>query len=76
VHQTIIDFLDTERVDIVDLRRASPVLRFEIMCTGRCIFSADQYLQIDSELVWLREYKDTAWLRRRQDKLLWKRLKQ
>jgi predicted nucleotidyltransferase len=76
LHQTMVDFLDTERIDIVDLRRATPVLRFEIMSTGHCIFAADDTIQADSELAWLREYKDTAWLRRRQEILLKERLKQ
>lgn len=62
--------LDTERVDIVDLRRASPFLRYEIISTGSCIYEAVDRLYYEYELRWLREYKDTAWLRKHQEQLL------
>jgi len=70
LQEAINQHLDTERVDIVDLRRASPFLRYEIMSTGSCIYEAVEHLHVDYELRWLREYKDTAWLRRHQEQLL------
>ncbi|MFQ5399998.1 MAG: nucleotidyltransferase domain-containing protein [Anaerolineae bacterium] len=76
LHQPIADTLGIERLDIIDLRRASPVLRYEIISTGLCIYAADDDIQLDCELKWLREYRDTAWLRRRQDGLLAERMKQ
>lgn len=74
LQQTINDFLDSERVDIIDLRRATPVLRFEIMSTGQCIYAIDKDIQVDMELSWLREYKDTAWLRKKHEYALRKRI--
>ena len=70
LQQSINEFLDTERIDIIDLRRATPVMRFEIMSTGRCIYAHDEDIQIDMELSWLREYKDTAWLRKKHEQAL------
>ena len=44
------------------------------MSTGECIYEAADRLHIDYELRWLREYKDTAWLRRRQEEQLREKL--
>ena len=70
LQEAINQHMDTERVDIVDLRRASPVLRYEIMSTGQNIYEAADGLHIDYELRWLHEYKDTAWLRKHQEQIL------
>ncbi len=74
LQEAINQHLNTERVDIVDLRRASPALRYEIMSSGQNIYEAVDRLHIDYELRWLREYKDTAWLRRRQEEHLREKL--
>ena len=73
---TINKFLDTERVDIIDLRRATPVMRFEIMSTGKCIYAVDEDIQLTMELSWLREFKDTAWLRQKHEQALRERISQ
>lgn len=70
LQEKINEFLDTERVDIIDLRRATPVMRFEIISTGRCIYAANDEIQGDMEISWLREYRDTAWLRNKHELLL------
>jgi len=41
LREAVVECLGTERVDLVDLRRASPVLRFEILRTGRLRFQAN-----------------------------------
>ena len=66
--------LGTERVDLVDLRRASPMLRFEILRTGQLLYAADQALGERFELATLRVYRDTAWLRRQQRTYLQERM--
>ncbi|MFQ5614602.1 MAG: nucleotidyltransferase domain-containing protein [Anaerolineae bacterium] len=66
--------LETERVDLVDLRRVSPVLRFEILRTGRLLYAVDQALSERFELATLRLYRDTAWLRRQQRVYLQERM--
>lgn len=66
--------LQTERLDIVDLRRASPAFRFEIIRCGRLIYAADPDLQLPFELKVVREYHDTAYRRKQQEKLLKRRM--
>jgi len=58
--------LGTERLDIVDLRRASPVLLFETIRSGRLIYSSDEAARERFVLDVLHLYRDTAPLRRRQ----------
>jgi predicted nucleotidyltransferase len=66
--------LHTERIDLVDLRRAPPVLRFEILRTGRPLYVADEQAQERFELATLRLYRDTHPLRRRQREYLRRRM--
>lgn len=66
--------LGTERVDLVDLRRASPMLRFEILRTGQLLYAADQSLGERFEMATLHVYRDTAWLRRQQRTYLQERM--
>ena len=70
----ITECLGSERLDLVDLRRASPVLRFEILCTGQLLYTAEPELVEQFELSTLRLYRDTAWLRRRQRAYLRERM--
>jgi predicted nucleotidyltransferase len=70
----ITECLGTERVDLVDLRRASPVLRFEVLRTGQLLYAADQALTERFELATLQVYRDTAWLRRQQRAYLRERM--
>jgi uncharacterized protein len=74
LHQAITDCLGTERVDIVDLRRASPVLKFEIISNGRCLYAQDEDIQLNFVLATLRQYHDTNYLRQQQNKILRQRL--
>ncbi len=66
--------LGTERLDLVDLHSASPVLRFEIVSKGRSIFVADQQERLQFELQTLQLYRDTIPLRRRQREYLQRRM--
>jgi predicted nucleotidyltransferase len=74
LRSAIAECLGTERLDLVDLRRASPVLRFEIVRTGQLLYTADQALSERFELATLQVYRDTAWLRRRQRAYLRERM--
>lgn len=67
--------LGTERVDLLDLGQASPVWRFEVLCTGRLLYAVDDETVNAFELAVLREYRDTAWLRRRQREALKRRMR-
>jgi len=70
LREQIIECLGTERVDLVDLERASPVLRFEILSTGRPLYVADEELEQRFELGTLHLYRDTRFMRRRQEEYL------
>jgi len=62
----IAETLGSERLDIVDLRTAAPVLLFEIIRTGRPIYASDEATRERFVLDVLHLYRDTAPLRRRQ----------
>ena len=66
LREAVTQCLGTERLDLVDLRRASPVLRFEILRTGQLLYAAEPALIERFEMDTLRLYRDTAWLRRQQ----------
>jgi predicted nucleotidyltransferase len=70
LREPIADCLGTERLDLVDLQRASPVLRFEILRAGQPFYVADEDFQQRYELQTVRVYQDTAYLRRRQREIL------
>lgn len=67
-------FLGTERLDIVDLNRASPAFCFEIIRSGQILYAADEEIQLQFELGVVRQYHDTAYLRRKQEEGLRRRM--
>lgn len=58
--------LGTERLDVLDLERASEVSRFEVLRTGRLLHKLDDTAENAFELRTLAEYKDRAVPRRRR----------
>lgn len=72
--QAITRSLGTERVDLVDLHLASPVLRFAIISGGRVLYAADPDIRRGFELATLTLYHDTAFLRDRQRRWLRQRM--
>jgi len=74
LRQQIAAWLDIQRVDVVDLRLAAPVLRFEIISTGSLLYAKSENGRHEFEMSVLREYKDTAYLRRRQEQMLRERM--
>jgi len=75
LRKKICEILSTERVDLVNLRNASPLLRFEIISKGVLLYKRDDEIENNFELTTLREYKDTAYLRNKQVKILRERIK-
>ena len=67
-------FLGTERLDIVDLRRASPAFCFEIIRAGQLLYAVDEEMRLQYELNVVRQYHDTAYLRQRQEEGLKRRM--
>lgn len=76
LRQAIVERLGTERLDLVDLRQASPVLKFEVLRSGQLLYAADEASEETFVISTLREYKDTAWLRRQQREYLRENLQQ
>ena len=72
--EKLVTFLGTERVDIVDLRRASPAFCFEIIRAGQILYAVDEELRLQFELGVVRQYHDTAYLRQRQEEGLRRRM--
>ncbi len=70
----LITFLGTERLDIVDLKRASPAFCFEIIRSGQIVYAADEEMQLQFELSVVRKYHDTAYLRQKQEEGLRRRM--
>ncbi len=66
----ISDLLGTERLDIVNLRIASPVLRFHVIKTGILLYKKDDDSENAFEMAAVREYRDTAYMRKRQAEIL------
>ena len=71
----IINYLGTERLDLVDLKRASPVLRFEIIRSGQLIYAISDMVENNFELATLHLYRDTSYMRSRQKEYLKERMK-
>jgi len=74
LQEALVEWLGTDRLDLVDLRRASPVLRFEILCGGRPIYISDESIRERYEMETLHLYRDTEPMRRRQREALKERM--
>lgn len=61
--------LDSEALDMVLLRSAPPVLRFEVKRDGIRFFARDDAAMDALEGRWAMEYMDTAYMRRVQQDL-------
>lgn len=70
----ISECLGTERVDLVDLSTASPLMRFEIVRSGRCLYTQDRDILSRFEMETIHLYRDTAYLRKRQNEILKRRI--
>lgn len=74
LQEALVESLGTDRLDLVDLRRASPVLRFEILRGGRPIYISDESIRERYEMETLHLYRDTEPMRRRQREALKERM--
>lgn len=60
----------SDKVDLVDLRRAGPVLKRQVIASGRRFFCRDESRANAFELQALAEYQDSHHRRREQARLL------
>lgn len=74
LRESVTEYLGTERVVLVGLQCASPVVRFEILRTGGPIWVSDERMQEEFELETLGLYRDTAPLRCQQKAYMRKRI--
>jgi len=58
--------IGTQRIDIVDLMRASPVFKFNIITGGKLLFKRQIDTANDFELRVIKEHMDTEYLRKVQ----------
>lgn len=58
--------IGTQRIDIVDLMRASPVFKFNIIAGGKLLFKRQTDTANDFELRVIKEHMDTKYLRKVQ----------
>jgi uncharacterized protein len=72
--EELADALGTDRLDLVDLRHASPILRYEVMRSGRPIFISDVSIKERYEMDTIHLYRDTEPMRRRQREVLKERM--
>jgi len=68
--------LETERFDLLLLNNASPLIKKEIVSSGRIIYTYSEMEQANYEMRVLQEYLDTAHLREVQNEYLQKRVEQ
>lgn len=66
--------LGTQRLDLVNLKTASPLLRFQIISSGILVYKKSDEIENAFELASLREYRDTAYLRKKQTLTLRERM--
>lgn len=68
--------LGSYRLDLVDLSRADPVLRFHVIRDGVLLYSSSDEVENEFELRTLHMYRDTAPLRSRQKEYFRERMSQ
>ena len=66
VHGVLAPALGTDRLDLVDLRRAGPTLAMEVARSGRLLFESRRGAFREFQSLASRRYCDTAKLRRAQ----------
>lgn len=65
----VVEALDTDRVDLVVLNTAPPLLRFEVVSTGRRLYARDELAADRFEERATMEFLDTAHMREVQYRL-------
>ena len=68
--------ISTERFDLILLDYASPLLKREIVSSGQVIYARTKEEQFNFEIETMRQYLDTAYLRKVQNEYLKTRVKQ
>jgi len=72
--EDITEFLNTQRIDLIDLSQVSPFIALHIIKSGKLIFKEDTEIENNYEMNILRKCQDLEILRRKQIELLKKSL--
>lgn len=70
LHGDVVRALGTDRVDVIDLAQAPPLLRFHVVREGELLYAESDEIENDFELAAIREYRDTRYHRAIQDAYL------
>ena len=70
------DAFEKDDVDAVVLNEAPPLLAFEVLDRGRILYDPDDRRRVEFQVKTLREYRDTAPLRRMLAEALARRLRE
>lgn len=68
--EDLVRALGTNRIDLVDLGQAAPLLRFHVVRDGVVLFRETEEAENEFELATIREYRDTRYHREIQDAYL------
>jgi len=74
LYEKLADALGTDRLDLVDLRHASPIMRYEVLRSGKPIYVSDKSAKERYEMDTIHIYRDTEPMRRRQREILKERM--
>lgn len=74
IREKIEEVLGTQRLDIVDLKKASPLMKFNVLKNGILLYKKSVDIENNFELSVLREYRDTSYLREKQREILKRRM--
>jgi len=72
--EKLADALGTDRLDLVDLRHASPIMRYEVLRSGKPIYVSDDRAKERYEMDTIHLYRDTEPMRKRQREVLKERM--
>ncbi|HDG98387.1 MAG TPA: nucleotidyltransferase domain-containing protein [Desulfobacterales bacterium] len=75
IWEAVLDYLGSERFDLVNLRSAPLWLQFEIIRTGKVIYRKSVDVENDYELRVVKMYQDREPVRRRQHEIFGERLR-
>jgi predicted nucleotidyltransferase len=66
IKEDLYNLLNTQRIDLIDLNRAGPVLKFDIISKGKSLYLQDDEILNSFELRTIKEHMDTIYMRKVQ----------
>ena len=66
IKEDLYKLLNTQRIDLVDLNRAGPVLRFDVISKGKSLYLENNEILNSFELRTIKEHMDTIYMRKVQ----------